>query len=128
MIPGEYYFCVSSIKVEKGEARHPLCWTDVYALNASTRSIPQAREHSGELIASLIGKVFANSIESVDQEMSPVQLTPKLDATLKSPHGDMGLNIIRQYRNQNGEIISVSETIYPRDRLKLVMQMTRSKI
>lgn len=127
LIPGEHYFCVSSIKVENGEARHPLCWTDVYALQRFAEVIPQARAHPGELIAALIGKAFAKSIESVDQEVSPVQLTPELGASLKAPHGDLGLNIIRQYRDQNGEIISVSETVYPRDRFKLVMHMTRSQ-
>lgn len=56
-----------------------------------------------------------------------MQLTAELSASLKAPSGDLGLNIIRHYRDQAGEIISVSETVYPRDRFTLVMHMTRAQ-
>lgn len=127
LTPGGHYFCVSSIKVESGERRYPLCWTDVYAEQRFAEVVAEAEAHPGELIAALIGKAFAKSIESVDQEVSPVQLTAELSASLKAPSGDLGLNIIRHYRDQAGEIISVSETVYPRDRFTLVMHMTRAQ-
>jgi hypothetical protein len=39
----------------------------------------------------------------------------------------LGLNIIRQYRDEQGGLIAVSETVYPDDRFTLVMQMKREK-
>jgi hypothetical protein len=39
----------------------------------------------------------------------------------------MGLNIIRQNRDDQGALIAVSETVYPDDRFTLVMQMKRER-
>ena len=128
LTPGEHYFCVSSIKVESGDSRQPLCWTDVYALERYAQVIQEAEQHPGELIAALIGKAFGKSIESVDQEVSPVQLTAQMSTSLKASSGDLGLNIIRHYRDADAAIISVSETVYPRDRFTLVMRMTRDAL
>jgi len=125
--PGGHYFCVSSIKVDNSEAHVPLCWTDVYAEQTFAEVIPQAREHPDELIAALIGKAFSKHIEVVDQQVRPVQLCAELAGSLKAQAGSLGLNIIRQYRDQDGALIAVSETVYPSDRFTLVMQMTRDK-
>ncbi|NWD04155.1 GntR family transcriptional regulator [Pseudomonas gingeri] len=126
--PGGHYFCVSSIKVDNSEAHAPLCWTDVYAKQTYAEVIPQAEEHPDELIAALIGKAFSRQIDVVDQQVRPVQLSSEMAGSLKAQSGALGLNIIRQYRDQDGEIIAVSETLYPSDRFTLVMQMKRDKV
>lgn len=126
LTPGEHYFCMSSIKIEDVDSRHPFCWTDVYAEDRYAAVIPLAEENPGELIAALIGKAFSRSIEAVDQEVSPTLLTAELSAALKAPTGDLALNVIRRYRDQEGTIISVAESFYPHDRFKLITHMTRA--
>lgn len=126
MEPGGHYFCVSSIKVDNQE-RTPLCWTDVYAEQRFAQVVPEAERFAGELIAELIGKRFAIHVDAVDQEVRPVQLSAELCTRLKAPHGCLGLNIIRQYRDEAGGLIAVSETTYPEDRFTLVMQMKRNR-
>jgi len=125
--PGGHYFCVSSIKVDDSEGQAPFCWTDVYAEQAYAQIIPDAKAHPDELIAALIGRAFSRHIEVVDQEVRPVQLSADLASCLKAQAGALGLNIIRQYRDEVGALIAVSETVYPSDRFTLVMQMKRDK-
>lgn len=126
LTPGEHYFCMSSIKIQDADSRHPFCWTDVYAEERYAAVIPQAQDNPGELIAALIGKAFAKSIEAVDQEVSPILLSAELGSALKAAPGDLALNVVRRYRDQDGQIISVAETVYPHDRFKMVMHMTRA--
>ena len=125
--PGGHYFCVSSIKVDASAGNAPLCWTDVYAEQTYAEVVPEARKHPDELIAALIGKAFSRHIDVVDQQVRPVQLSAELAASLKAQGGALGLNIIRQYRDEAGGVIAVSETVYPADRFTLTMQMKRDK-
>ena len=38
------------------------------------------------------------------------------------------MNIIRHYREENGDLMAVSETVHPDDRCTLVTQMRRDQI
>jgi len=46
----------------------------------------------------------------------------------KAQSGALGLAIIRQYRDEPGGLIAVSESVYPTDRFTLTMQMKRDKV
>ncbi|PRA33159.1 GntR family transcriptional regulator [Pseudomonas poae] len=126
--PGGHYFCVSSIKVDAGDGNAPLCWTDVYAEQAYVDVISDARKHPDELIAALIGKAYSRHIDVVDQQVRPVQLGAELATSLKAQNGALGLAIIRQYRDEQGVLIAVAESVYPADRFTLTMQMKRDKL
>lgn len=125
--PGAHCFCMSSIKVDVNQRSSPLCWTDVYADEVYAEVIPLAEQCPGELIAALIGREFDRRIDAVDQQVRPVQLNAELATRLNAAAGSLGLNIIRQYRDEQGGLIAVSETVYPDDRFTLVMQMKREK-
>jgi GntR family transcriptional regulator len=128
MEPGGHYFCVSSMKIDSHDRDAPLCWTDVYANQSYEQVITQAHEHPNELIAALIGRTFSKEIHRVDQEVRPFQLSGKLAKLLNTQPGSLALNIIRQYRDAQGELIAVSENFYPADRFTLVMQMKRDGV
>lgn len=125
--PGSHCFCMSSVKVDVNHRQAPLCWTDVYADDGYAEVIPLARECPGELIAALIERTFGRRIDAVDQQVRPVQLSVELAHRLNAGPGSLGLNIIRQYRDDQGGLIAVSETVYPDDRFTLVMQMKRER-
>jgi DNA-binding GntR family transcriptional regulator len=125
--PGSHCFCMSSVKVDVNQRQAPLCWTDVYADEGYASVIPLAEESPGELIAALIEREFGRRIDAVDQQVRPVQLNNDLAHRLNAAAGSLGLNIIRQYRDDQGGLIAVSETVYPDDRFTLVMQMKRER-
>ncbi|GFM75399.1 transcriptional regulator [Pseudomonas cichorii] len=125
--PGEHYFCVSSIRVDQQNINAPLCWTDVYAQDGYSAVIELAEQHPDELIAALIEQHFGRHIDVVDQQVRAVLLTPEIARSLNAETGSPGLKIIRQYRDDSGALMVVSETIHPDDRFTLVVQMKREK-
>lgn len=127
LVPGEHYFCVSSIRVDRDNAHAPICWTDVYAQQGYAAVIEDAEQHPDELIAALIEQQFGRRIEVVDQQVRAVLLTPEIARNLNAEAGSPGLKIIRHYRDENAALMVVSETIHPDDRFTLVTQMRREK-
>lgn len=127
LVPGEHYFCVSSIRVDCANTLAPLCWTDVYAQDIYSDVIDLARQHPGELIAALIERHFGRYIDVVDQQVRAVLLSPDIAKSLSADVGAPGLNILRQYRDEAGAVMVVSETVHPQDRFTLVTQMKRER-
>ncbi|RMQ99678.1 Transcriptional regulator, GntR family [Pseudomonas savastanoi pv. glycinea] len=125
--PGEHYFCVSGIRVDQENLRAPLCWTDVYAHDIYSEVIGLAEQHPDELIAALIERHFGRHIDVVDQQVRAVLLSPEISKSLNAEAGSPGLNILRQYRDEEGAVMVVSETTHPQDRFTLVTQMRREK-
>ena len=125
LVPGEHYFCVSSIRVDQQNALAPLCWTDVYAQDTYAEVIELAREQPGELIASLIEQHYGRTIDVVDQQVRAVILPADIAKSLNAEANTPGLKILRQYRDAQGVVMVVSETVHPDDRFILVTQMRR---
>lgn len=125
--PGEHYFCVSSIRVDQQNALAPLCWTDVYALEQYASVIELAEQHPDQLIAALIEQKFGRHIEVVDQQVRAVLLSVEVARHLNAEPGSPGLKILRQYRDQDGNLMVASETIHPDDRFTLVTQLKRDR-
>ncbi|WP_028694709.1 GntR family transcriptional regulator [Pseudomonas cremoricolorata] len=127
LVPGEHYFCVSSIRVDRVHNAAPLCWTDVYAQRDYSDVIELAHEHPDQLIAGLIEAHFGRAIAVVDQQVRAVLLSAELAQALAAEAGSPGLRIIRQYRDEIGELMAVSETVHPADRFTLTTQMRRDR-
>lgn len=123
--PGGRYFCVSSIRVDREQAHAPMCWTDVYAEEHYAEVISQAEQHPNQLIAALIEHGFGRRIAVVDQQVRAVLLTEEVAKQLCADVGSPALKIVRYYRDEQGDLIVLSETIHPDDRFTLVMSMRR---
>jgi len=127
LVPGEHYFCVSSIRVDRAHPAAPLCWGDVYAQRDYAAVIERAREHPGQLIAELIEQHYGRAIAVVDQQVRAVLLTAETARALNAEVGSPALRIIRHYREENGDLMAVSETVHPDERFTLVTQMRRDR-
>jgi DNA-binding GntR family transcriptional regulator len=75
----------------------------------------------------LIEQHFGRHIDVVDQQVRAVVLLPEIARSLNAEAGSPGLNIVRQYRDEEGSVMVVSETTHPQDRFTLVSQMRRVK-
>ncbi|WP_410481638.1 GntR family transcriptional regulator [Pseudomonas plecoglossicida] len=127
LVPGEHYFCLSSTRVDRLHNAPPLGWTDVYAQQDYAAVIDLAREHPDQLIAGLIEQHYGRAIAVVDQQVRAVLLSAEMAQRLKAEAGAPGLKIIRHYREENGDLMAVSETVHPDDRFTLVTQMRRDR-
>ncbi|WP_336335059.1 GntR family transcriptional regulator [Pseudomonas putida] len=125
LVAGEHYFCISSIRIDRQYNAAPLCWADVYAQRDYAEAIELAREHPGQLIAELIEQHYGRVIAVVDQQVRAVSLTQEMAQALKAEAGSPALKIIRHYREENGDLMAVSETVHPDDRFTLVTQMRK---
>ena len=125
LVPGEHYFCLSSIAV--AQAAPPLCCTQVYAQRDYGEVIELAREQPEQPIARLIEQHYGRAIAVIDQQVRAVALTAELAHALEAQVGSAGLQIIRHYREENGDLMAVAETIHPHDRFTLVTQLRRDR-
>ncbi len=123
--PGGHYFCISSIRVDEDRERATMRRTDVYADATYADVIDLAHEHPDELVAALIEQHYGRRIDVVDQQVRAVLLTAEMAGKLDAPAGEPGLKITRHYRDEQGKLVVVSETVHPDDRFTLVMQMKR---
>jgi len=127
LVTGEHYLCVSSIRVGRVQDGLPQCWSDVYIPRDYAEVIALAREHPEQVIAGLIEQRYGRAIAVVEQQVRAVLLTASVAQALKAEAGSPGLHIIRHYREENGDLMAVSETVYPDDRFTLVTQLRRDR-
>ena len=127
LVPGEHYLCVSSIRVDRAHDSLPQCWSEVYLPRDYAEVIELAREHPDQVIAGLIEQRYGRAIALVEQQVRAVLLTAPMAQALKAEAGSPGLQIIRHYREENGDLMAVSETVHPDDRFTLVTQLRRDR-
>ncbi|MDM3883986.1 GntR family transcriptional regulator [Pseudomonas sp. BCRC 81390] len=127
LVPGEHYLCVSSIRVDRGHGSLPQCWSEVYVPRDYAEVIELAREHPDQVIAGLIEQRYGRAIALVEQQVRAVLLTAPTAQALKAEAGAAALNILRHYREENGDLMAVAETVLPADRFILISQMRRDR-
>lgn len=127
LVPGEHYFCVSSLRIDRRQGATPLCWCDVYAQQDYAEVIELARAQPDQPIAGLLEQRYGRAIAVVDQQVRAVLLTAQMADVLNAEAGSPALRIMRHYREENGDLMVVSETIHPDDRFTLVTQMRRDR-
>ncbi|MBV4492366.1 GntR family transcriptional regulator [Pseudomonas oryzicola] len=127
LVPGEHYLCVSSVRVDRVHDSLPQCWCDVYVPRDYAEVIELARAHPDQVIAGLIEQRYDRAIAVVEQQVRAVLLTAQVAQALKAEAGSAALKILRHYREENGDLMAVSETVLPDDRFTLISQMRRDR-
>jgi len=118
---------ISSLRMDGGKKRRPLCWTDVY-IDPSFADIADLVRASPEtLISSLIETRYGRRIVRIRQEVRAVSLSPALAELLEADAGSPALQLVRHYLDAAGEAFEISVTTHPADRFTFSMQMERSR-
>lgn len=99
----------------------------MYAQESYAEVIELAKDHPDQLIAALIEQHYGRHIDVVDQQVRAVLLSTDIARRLNAEPGSPGLKILRQYRDEEGNLVVASETIHPDDRFTLVTQMKRER-
>lgn len=124
---GTRWLRISSLRMDGGKKRRPVCWTDVYVDPAYTELGDLVRESPETLISSLIETRYGRRIARIRQDIRAVILTPKLAELLNAEPGSAGLQIVRRYQDASDAAFEVSVTTHPADRFTFTMQMERSR-
>jgi DNA-binding GntR family transcriptional regulator len=124
---GSRWLRISSLRMDGGKKRRPICWTDVY-LDPSYADIAElVRESPATLVSSLIETRYGRRIARIRQDVRAVSLSPTLAELLKAEAGSPALQIVRHYLDAGGEAFEISVTTHPADRFTFSMQMERSR-
>jgi GntR family transcriptional regulator len=79
------------------------------------------------LISAIIERDCHQVITDLTQIVAAVDIHAETAKALRITSGTAGLRIIRHYKNIRNEILEISETIYPAERVSLLTQMRRTK-
>jgi DNA-binding GntR family transcriptional regulator len=124
---GTRWLRISSLRMDGGKKRRPICWTDVY-LDPSYADIAElVRESPETLISSLIETRYGRRIARIRQDVRAVSLSASLAELLKAEAGSAALQLVRHYLDAAGDAFEISVTTHPSDRFTFSMEMQRSR-
>ena len=124
---GTRWLRISSLRMDSGKKRRPICWTDVYVDPSYVELGELVRQSPETLISSLIETRYGRRIARIRQDVRAVGLTAQLAQLLKAEAGSPGLQIVRHYLDASDEAFEISVTTHPADRFTFSMQMERSR-
>jgi GntR family transcriptional regulator len=123
---GSRWLRISSLRMDGGKKRRPICWTDVYLDPSYSDIADLVRESPEILISSLIEARYGRRIARIRQDVRAVSLSPSLAEMLKAEAGSPALQLVRRYLDASNEAFEISITTHPGERFTFSMQMERS--
>lgn len=124
---GTRWLRISSLRMDGGDRRRPICWTDVYVDPAYADLGEMVRESPDMLISSLIEARYGRAIARIRQEIEAISLPAELAEELQAEAGSPALKITRRYLDSADEVFEISRSIHPANRFTFSMEMSRSK-
>lgn len=124
---GTRWLRISSLRMDGGDRRRPICWTDVYVDPAYADLGEMVRESPDMLISSLIEVRYGRAIARIRQEIEAISLPAELAEELQAEAGSPALKITRRYLDSADEVFEISRSIHPANRFTFSMEMSRSK-
>lgn len=103
-----------------------ISWQNVYILAEFEPIVASARAHPETLVSTLLERECGVVIVEIRQTISVCALTDQAAAALDAEPGSPGLSVIRQFKDQAGRTIEISETTYPGDRISISSRLRRS--
>ncbi len=125
---GSEWVCFSGPRVDARNPGRLLSWTRIF-LDARFACISDmVLEQPQTLVASLLERECGQSIEEVHQQVSAMLMDEDIARALKADPASAALCILRHYKANRSDILEITETIYPSDRVHVVTRLRRSKL
>ena len=122
---GTRWFCVSSLRYERGTADVPLGLTDVYVNPAHAEVGALARRSPDRLISSFVAERSGQRITRIRQDVGAVLIDQRLSLLLTVDAGSPALRIVRHYLDDDGALFVGSVSIHPASRFRLHSSLER---
>jgi DNA-binding GntR family transcriptional regulator len=123
---GSRWLRISSLRMDGGKKRRPICWTDVYIDPSYSDIVELVRESPETLVSSLIEARYGRRIARIRQDVRAVSLSTSLAEPLKAEIGSPALQLVRRYLDSSNAAFEISITTHPADRFTFSMTMDRS--
>lgn len=120
---GQRWVEVFGIRFRDTDPR-PVCHMRVL-IDTRLEGIEQMLNRPPRAIAEIIEDNFGVRVTRIEQSIDGLNLSPKDAKLLKADAGGAALRIVRRYLNGEGELVQVSESLYPAERVTLSMAFDR---
>ncbi|MEH2474091.1 GntR family transcriptional regulator [Nitrobacteraceae bacterium AZCC 2161] len=124
---GSEWLVFEGLRVDVRAQRQPIARVKFYIDSAFSDIRDSVLNHPEMLISSIIERECEQLITDLTQIVTAVVIDDATADALKLGPGQAGLRIVRHYKNMRNEILEISETIYPADRMSLLTQMRLTK-
>lgn len=122
---GKRWFCVSSLRFERGTGSVPLGLTDVYVDPAHAEVGTLARRSPDRLISSFVAERTGQRIARIKQDVAAVLIDRRLSTLLAVDAGSPALRIVRHYVDDDGALFVGSVSVHPASRFRVSSSLER---
>ena len=122
--PGKRWFLIEAIRRADAVAA-PLAWTEIYVL-PKYAAVTERRDHGRAPVHEQIAKMYGQTIERAQLEISTRGMPKALAKPLQAKAGSPALTMIRRYYGARDELFEVTVTTHPEGRYTYSMEMQRA--
>ncbi|BDB26785.1 GntR family transcriptional regulator [Cupriavidus sp. P-10] len=125
---GSEWLRFSGTRVDARKGNTPVAHAEIY-IDAALAHLEQAiRDSPQVLISALIERECGIAIAEIRQVIHGVLIDGDLAQELGTEARTAGLRLIRHYKDAQGKILEITDTIYPADRVTVAFQLRRSRV
>ncbi len=122
---GTRWFCVSSLRFDRGIGDVPLGLTDVYVDPAHAEVGDLARRSPDRLISGFVAERTGRRIARIKQDITAMLIDRRLSTLLIVEVGSPALRIVRHYLDDYGDLFVGSVSIHPASRFHVSFSLER---
>lgn len=123
---GTRWLRISSLRLDGGDARKPVGWTDAFIDPDLDGIVERIRQSPEMLISTLIETHYGRGIARIRQEIDAAAVPEALAGELRVAAGTPALRIVRRYLDEAGQTLEVSHSIHPMGRFPISMDLART--
>jgi GntR family transcriptional regulator len=124
---GSRWLCFSGLRIEASSSHRPVSWTRILIDERFAAIATAVREQPAVLVATLLERECGQAIEEVHQQVSATLLDEAMARALKTDPSTAALRILRHYKANPMEILEITDTIYPADRVTVSTRLRRTR-
>lgn len=125
--PGSQWICFSGLRVDVRNTSRPISGLRVLIDKRFAGIVSAVNQEPTVLVAALLERESGEAIEEVHQKVSAMILDRSLAQALEVKPGAAALRILRHYKGSRRNILEITETIYPSDRVTVSSLLRRKK-
>ena len=109
-------------------SKQPSCWANIYINTAYEEALDNIRRQPQLMISDILESVCGVRISEVRQTVFGVLIDRETALRLNVEENSAGLRILRHYRDEQGQIVELTETLYPASRISVSTHLKRVSI
>lgn len=119
----DHWIVIEGLRTARALPREPLGWVKTF-LRPEYQALSRGTDRSHIPLWVRIERKFDRKLTAVHQEISAIEIPGKICRLLKVPPRSIGLQIVRWYLDDRGELMEVALNIHPANRFKFSSEIS----